>query len=435
MGLLDFLGGGAAMRADTPVARDRDPGDDFWFEPVGLPSHAGAQVTTRTARQLPVVRNCLALLSETIAGLSFAIFERDSNDDRRKVENHPIAQLLRNPNRRDTSFEFFDNLVDDLAAESRFLAERKIYQGREELWRIPPSHYDIEGLPDGGRRFKVRGPHAEVRTLLDDEVWFIAVPPYHDGVKGTSVILGDGREAIGAALALQEYAARFFKNDAKPPFVFKHKGQFDSEASKANFLNAWQRLFGGRNRGKPGILEYGIEIEKLAATNEESQFLETRKELWLDIARLWRVPPHKVGILDKATFSNIEHQSLEFVTDTLGPWLKLIERSIGKTFLSETGGYFEFNVASLLRGDIETRFNAYALARQWGWMSVNEIRRLENRNGIGRAGDRYMEPLNMTQVGDASGGSEATRNAISFLRQSVAARAGRPKLEIVKNAA
>lgn len=432
------LTGWLRPRARGEASIARDPGDDFWYQPVNLPSSAGEVVTTQRARHLPPVRACLAILRESIAGLGFAVFQRGEDDDRSAVRGHPFARLLRNPNRRDTSFEFIANMVDDLAAEGQFLAERRMTGSlREELWRVPRAHYTVEELTDG-RRFRVRRPGRPEQVFLDDEVWFIAVPPYLDGVRGTSIILDEGREAIGAALALQSYAARFFKNDATPPWVFMHKGQFDSQESKANFLNAWSRWFGGRNRGKPGVVEFGMDIKQLAATNEQSQFLETRKELWGDIARLWRVPPHKIGNLDKATFSNIEHQSLEFVTDTLGPWLELIERSADKTFELGEEFYFEFNVASLLRGDIKTRFDAFAVARQWGWMSVNEIRRLENRNGIGPAGDRFMEPLNMQTAGAPSGeggGGRGTEQAIAFLRHSVAAQSGRPNLRIVKNVA
>jgi HK97 family phage portal protein len=216
--------------------------------------------------------------------------------------------------------------------------------------------------------------------------------------------------------------------------IFTHKGNFADQASKENFLSAWQRFFGGRNRHKPGILEYGMGAQQLAHSNEQAQFLETRKELWLDVSRLWRIPPHKLGILDKATFSNIEHQSLEFVTDTLGPWLELIERSVNKWFLDGAREYFEFNVASLLRGDIKTRFEAYAIARQWGWLSVNEIRRLENQNGIGRGGDRFIEPLNMVPVGDA-GQKEGTSRAIAFLRESVEAGDAHRNMKVVTNVA
>lgn len=440
LGISRANGTSGGLRADMPAEpRPRDPSDDFWFGVAGRETAAGVTVTTARARQVPVVRACLQVLSSTTAGLGFGVFSRDIGDDRRRIQNHPVARLLANPNPRDTSFEFIANLVDDLAAEGEFLAERRgAFTAREQLWRIAPGHYRVEELQDRTRRFRINEPGRPERVLLDDEVWFIALPPFVDGLRGRSPILADGREAIAAALALQAYANTFFKNDATPPLIFKHKGNFKDAADRENFLSAWQRWFGGRNRHKPAVLEYGMDLHQPSHTNEQSQFLETRKELWSDIARLWRVPPHKVGILEKATFSNIEHQSLEFVVDTLGPWLELIERSIGKTFLD--GGiedYFEFNVESLLRGDIKTRFDAYAVARNWGWISVNEIRRRENMNGIGPAGDRYVEPLNMVAVGEAGREPPAASvtNAITFLRQSVARNGGRPKLEVVRDAA
>lgn len=441
MGLGTLLGlAPARPRADAGEAvapEARDPSDDFWFGRPGKKTRAGVAVTVEQARKVPVVRASLHILGSTVAGLSWGVVARRAGGDRVEVPDHPVARLLRSPNPRETSWEFLANLVDDLGAEGRFLAER-VEQGtrRERLWRIPPSCFTVERLPDRTLRFKVREPGRPERTLLEEEVWYIPLPPVIDQVHGRSPILHDGAEAIGAALALQAYANSFFANDATPPMLFKHKGNFKDEASKENFLTAWARWFGGRNRHKPGVLEYGMEVQQLAHSNEQAQFLETRKELWLDIARLWRIPPHKLGILDKATFSNIEHQALEFVTDTLAPWLELIERSVNKWFLEDgEEAFFEFNVASLLRGDIKARFDAYAIARQWGWLSVNEIRRLENRNGIGPAGDRYVEPLNMVPVGEARPRDDGTAKAIAFLRQSVAAHEGRPRLEVVRHAA
>jgi HK97 family phage portal protein len=434
MGLFSMFGGGAVAQASASASGTRDPGDDFWYGRVGKPSAAGVKVTIESARTVPVVRGCLQVLSETVAGLSFSVFERDAGDQRRKRAGHPVARLLANPNPRETSYEFFANLVDDLASHGRFLAERQSWGREERLWRISPDHFQVEMLSDRSLRFRVTEPGRGERVLLDEDAWYIPLPPVQNGMMGRSPILQDGVEAIGAALALQRYANSFFANDATPPVIFTHKGNFADQASKENFLSAWQRFFGGRNRHKPGILEYGMGAQQLAHSNEQAQFLETRKELWLDVSRLWRIPPHKLGILDKATFSNIEHQSLEFVTDTLGPWLELIERSVNKWFLDGAREYFEFNVASLLRGDIKTRFEAYAIARQWGWLSVNEIRRLENQNGIGRGGDRFIEPLNMVPVGDA-GQKEGTSRAIAFLRESVEAGDAHRNMKVVTNVA
>ena len=178
-----------------------------------------------------------------------------------------------------------------------------------------------------------------------------------------------------------------------------------------------------------------MEAQQMSVTPEQAQFIETRKELALEVTRIWHIPPHKVGILDRATFSNIEQQSLEFVVDTLTPWLELIERSVQKYLMIVPDRFeFQFNVASLLRGDLKSRYEAYAIGRQWGFISVNEIRRFEKINGIGITGDRYIEPLNMAPAGTATPQNNQ-QQAISFLRESVAKNGRRPKLEIVKDVA
>ena len=221
---------------------------------------------------------------------------------------------------------------------------------------------------------------------------------------------------------------------------------FKDAASKRNFLDALSGWMGGANRHKPAVLEHGIEPKRLGLTAEEAQFLETRKELWLDLTRIWRIPPHKVGILDRATFSNIEEQSLDFVISTLRPFLELIERSIDRFLLDEDGVLFEFNVESILRGNTAARFNSYALARQWGWMSVNDIRRAENDNGIGPAGDRYIEPMNMVPVGAEGsqrdeGARDGVRNAVAFMRETAGNQRRRAlkreptRLEVIDNVA
>lgn len=435
MGLMGIFRNRVSAGVEAPA---RDPSHDFWFQAVSGQTAAKVNVTVERARQVPVVRDCLQVLAASVAGLSFGVFERKSGDNRAKVSDHPIAKLIGDPNHEQTSFEFIFSIVDDLAAEGAFMAEiiwDEMTAQPREMSRLQRSEYTVERLPDGSRRVRMQRRGAATRYLVEGEFWYIPLPPLKNNMTGRSPILDDGVETIAAAIALHEFANRFFANDATPPFVFTMDGKFDSEDSKANFLNAWHRWFGGKNRGKPGVLEHGIGTQKMGYTNDESQFIETRKEIGLDVTRLWRVPPHKVGMLDKATFSNIEHQSLEFVIDTLTPWLELIERSIQKWLIDDPRYYFEFNVASLLRGDIKTRFEAYAIGRQWGWLSVNEIRRWENMNGIGRYGDRHIEPLNMTAVDAAPAGQNQQQQAIAFLRQSVQRNGGRPRLEVINNAA
>lgn len=413
--------------SDLPASWKRDPLDDFWYSgDMGRRnSAAGVNVTVEKARRVPVVRDCLAVLAQTIAGLSFGVFRWVDQADRRRVDDHAVMRLFQNPNPRDTSYEFILNMVDDLASWGFFLGEvieRDPRGTPTQVRRHDPKFCRVEELVDGSLRFVVSRPGQAARTLLEDEVWYLPCPPEIDGYMGRSAILHDGAEAIGAMIGMHDYANGFWANDATPPFIFMRDGSFKDQESKDNFLRAWINRVGGRNRGRPAVLEYGMDVKELGQSNEASQFLETRKELALDIARLWRMPPHKIGILDRATYSNIEQQSLEFVVDTLIPWLRLIERSVAKWLIADGDDvYFQFNVSSLLRGDTQQRFAAYSQARQWGWISVNEIRAMENMNSIGPAGDRYIEPVNMVEAGSDrdEARQQDTQQALRVLHASI----------------
>ena len=421
---------------------DRDPTDDSWFGAGGAMSEIGVTVTIERARKVPVVRDCLQILSDSVAGLQSGVTRQIAAGHNERVDEHPIAKLLANPNRRNTGFEFVKTLVDDLCSHGDFFAEKK-YSGSgevEELWRLEPDKVTIEETREREKRFRYTDRWGVETVFVEEEIWHIPLPPLIENLCGTSPILKDGREAIAVAIALQKYSNILFTNDATPPYALSMETAFKSSDDKKNFLAAFRRWATGKNRHTPAVLEHGIKPHRMGLTAEEAQFLETRKELWLDLTRLWRVPPHKVGILDKATFSNIEHQSLEFVMDTLRPILELIEASINKFLIGDDEYRFEFNVSSLLRGDIKARYEAYAMGRQWGWLSVNDILRKEHENGIGPAGDRYIEPLNMVPVGTGNqqrqpDNQRSTESAVAFLRESVARNGGRPRLEIIKNAA
>jgi HK97 family phage portal protein len=438
MGLMNFMRPGAMMASEDV---SRDASDDRIFSGFGARSEIRVDVTIARARQVPVVRSCLKVLADSVAGLQFGTFRRVNEHEVTRLTGHPAARLLENPNQDQTSFDFVYSIVDDLAAHGDFFAEISYDEAQNPiaLHRIEnPQAVQVERLMDGSKRIRFTRRGGAEKVLVTGEFWHIAMPPFVDNMRGSSPILHDGKEAVAVAIALQRYANILFTNDATPPYAFSMEGSFKDQQSKKNFMSALRRWMGGANRHTPGVLEYGMKPHRMGLTAEEAQFLETRKELWLDLARLWRVPPHKVGIMDRATFSNIEHQSLEFVIDTLRPILELIERSVTKFLINEDDIFFEFNVESLLRGDIKTRYEAYALGRQWGWLSVNDVLRMENRNGIGPIGDRYIEPLNMVPAG-TGGRDEAERkgvqDSISFLRESVARNGGRPRLELVKDVA
>lgn len=438
MSIWDALGFGNAASAGTP----RDPADDRWFGVGGHRSEINVNVTVKRARQVPVIRSCLKLLADSVAGLEFGVLHRRGDGKVARAATHPIARLLANPNDRFTSFDFLYSMVDDLCAHGDFYALMQFTAAgvTQSLHRLEPDRVIVEETIDGTKRFKFVDRLGTEHIYLEDEVWHIPLPPLTDNLRGTSTILDDGREAVAVAIALQRYSNILFTNDATPPYALSIEGNFKDDTSRKNMLGAIRKWMTGKNRHIPGLFEYGMKPHRMGLTAEEAQFLETRKELWLDLARLWRVPPHKVGLLDKATFSNIEHQSLEFVMDTLRPILELIERSVNKFLIGDSNFYFEFNVESLLRGDIKSRYEAYAIGRQWGWLSVNDILEQEKRNGIGPAGDRYIEPLNMVPVGtDGTRRDKDNRasidRSIAFLRQSIPDQPGRPKLELVQDAA
>jgi len=218
-----------------------------------------------------------------------------------------------------------------------------------------------------------------------------------DGLVGYSPI-AMAKNAIGMAIACEEYGAKFFANGAAPGGVLEHPG---TVKDPARIRESWQNTFGGSaNANKVAVLEEGMKYTPIAISPEQAQFLETRKFQINEIARIFRVPPHMVGDLEKSSFSNIEQQSLEFVKYTLEPWVIRWEQSISRSLLSrdEKKQYFvKFNLEGLLRGDYQSRMNGYATARQNGWMSANDIRELENLDRIPAedGGDLYLINGNM----------------------------------------
>ncbi len=224
-----------------------------------------------------------------------------------------------------------------------------------------------------------------------------------DGLVGYSPI-AMAKNAIGMAIACEEYGAKFFANGAAPGGILEHPGTIKDPQ---RVRESWQSTFGGSgNANKIAVLEEGMKYTPIGISPEQAQFLETRKFQINEIARIFRVPPHMVGDLEKSSFSNIEQQSLEFVKYTLEPWVIRWEQSIQRTLLTEaekTQYFVKFNLEGLLRGDYQSRMNGYATARQNGWMSANDIRELENldRIPVGEGGDLYLINGNMLPLKDA----------------------------------
>lgn len=411
MSVVGYLRGlGRAMRGhagDVPGEVARDPAADFWYgSAVDILSAAGIAVTADNALRVPAVFGCLRTISNPIASLPLVVFRRETSTDgttkgKTPLPDHPVAQLFkRSANDQETGALFRGQMQWNLGLRNNALAEivRNADEEVAQLKRLAPGSVVVRPSPAGDPVYTVTDRQTgRQRTLYADQVFHLkGMPLAEDGLSGMPMTEnGAGRDVIGAALALQLFASAFFKNDTRAGGVIKFPGSFKSEPEREAFKKAWREANTGANAFKDKILEFGGDYVAVEIDAQKSQMNETRKQLAIECAQLWKVPPHKIGILDRATFSNIEQQSIEFVTDTMLVWFVLWEAQIKRDLILEDDVFCEFNVNALLRGDIKSRYEAYAIGRNWGWLSANDVLELENRNGIGPAGDRYLEPKNM----------------------------------------
>lgn len=364
-----------------------------------LDTAAGVSVTPEKSLQVTAVFACVRVLSESVASLPLHLYQRDSNGGKSRAANHPLYKVLHNlANPEMTSFQLREVLVGHLClwgdayCEIEYDANGNVIA----LWPLRPDQMDVR-RENGELVYKYGGKAIPSYRIFH-------VPGFSiNGVNGLSMIK-QAKQAIGLSLVTEEFGSRFFANGARPGTVLEYPGQLSDEAY-TRLKNNWEdRHMGSSNSHRVAILEEGMTVQEVGIPPEDAQFLETRKFQINEIARIFRVPPHMIGDLDRATFSNIEQQSIDFVTNSLRPWLVRIEQAIYKDLLTDTEQkkYFpEFLVDGLLRGDTVSRYQAYAVARQNGWMSANDVRECENMNPID-GGDVYLIPLNMVpadQVG------------------------------------
>lgn len=399
-----FLG-----RPLTPSAMDdRSPYGDFWFEPVSVRSQAGVRVNADAAMRLSAVFACVRVLSETFACLPFQLYRRDGAVAT-PVTDHWLVKLMRRPNEFQNGFEWREMMTCHLSLRGNGYNRVKC-NARGEIIRALPIHPDrvkMEMLTSGDYRYRIKQPGGADEILGRDEIWHIRGMS-SDGITGMSVI-EIARETIGLGLAAQEYGARFFANDARPGGGWiEFPGQFKDQSARTMFRETWQAFQGGRNRHKTAVLEHGMKYHELGVKNNDAQFLETRKFQVTDIARLFRVPPHLIGDLDRSTNNNIEQQSLEFVTYTMTPWAERWEAALEADFLLEDEGLeVEFCFENMLRGDQAARSEFYSSGITNGWLTRNEARQRENLNPI-EGLDEPLIPLNMQTEEQAEATHQAT---------------------------
>ena len=390
--------------------QNRTTGSTYTFFMGG--STAGKNVNERSAMQMTAVYACVRILSEAIAGLPLHLYHSKADGGKEKAVGHSLYFLLHDePNAEMTSFVFRETLMTHLLLWGNAYAQ-VIRNGKGEviaLYPLMPNRMQVNRNEKGQLYYQYTTSSDDAPTMEGSAVVLMPEDVLHipglgfDGLVGYSPI-AMAKNAIGLAIATEEYGAKFFANGAAPSGVLEHPGTIKDPQ---RVRDAWMSQFGGsHNSGKVAVLEEGMKYTPISISPEQAQFLETRKFQINEIARIFRVPPHMVGDLEKSSFSNIEQQSLEFVKYTLDPWVIRWEQSFQRTLLSSEDKkeyFFKFNLEGLLRGDYASRMSGYATARQNGWMSANDIRELENLDRIPAelGGDLYLINGNMLPLENA----------------------------------
>ena len=378
-----------------------------WASGGGL-SASGMSVTQNTAIQLGAVWCATRVLAEAVASLPLAIYERQQPRGRRKAIEHDLMEVVHNEWNPDLSSFFGRECMQakTVLHGNAYAFIRRDRMGRaRELW--PLLEHKVKARRLKGRLvYDVRAENGTNEgPVAASEILHIPGLSFN-GLEGRSVI-GAAREAIGLGLAAQKYGATLFSRGGRIPGVIETSLTNLNADLRKNIKERWHSTVGGtENWHEPAILPKGWTWKEIGIKPEDGQFLQTRKFQVSEIARWFKVPPHLLYDLERATFSNIEQQSLEFIVHSLRPWLVRWEQEMNRKLLSReerTRFFVEFNIDGLLRGDAAARGQFYSLGRQWGWLSANDVLDMENRPEIGDQGDIYLTPFNMMDSEDLAG--------------------------------
>ena len=369
----------------------------FYFGTSG----SGKAVNARTAIQMSTVYACVRVIAETIASLPLHVYESNEGGSAKAVK-HPLYHLIHDePNPEMTSFVWRETMLTHLLLWGNSYSQ-VIRNGRGQvvgLYPLLPDYMEVDRDSKGVLTYKYTNAEGVSRWLRPEDVLHIPGLGF-DGIIGYSPVAME-KNAIGLGISAEEYGNKFFSNGARPSGMLTHPNTVKDPAA---LRASWNAAYGGTsNASRVAVLEEGMTFTPLSMPNNEAQFLETRRFQVEEICRIYRVPPHMVGDLSRATFSNIEHSSIDFAVHTIRPWLVRIEQAMNRALFPdrEKGRFYvQFNLDGLMRGDYKSRMEGYAIARQNGWMSANDIRELENQNPIPAedGGDAYLCNGNMIPI-------------------------------------
>ena len=367
-----------------------------WLTGLFGTSKTGVQVSEDNALTFSAVYAAVRIISETIASIPLNVYQADG-ETRVKAVGHPVQALLaKAPNSVSSTFTFREAMASNLVLHGNAYAKIEMNAAGRPTALIPLNPMKVEvKVVDGEKVYVFDKKH----TYLDYEMLHFVGLSFN-GLTGKSP-LSMAREAVAIGLAAQEYGARFYSNGANAGGVITAPGRLNTEVVK-RLRESWNRAQSGNsNSHSTAILEEGMKYEKIGLDPEAAQFLQSRKFQVNEIARIFRIPPSYLADLENSsTRANVEQQAIQFVRDCITPYVRRMEVELNRKLFreDEPNLYAYFTMEGLMRGDLQGRYDAYATARQWGWLSVNDIRDLENLNPV-EGGDIYLQPLNMVQSG------------------------------------
>ena len=375
-----------------------------WGEMGGSRTPSGIRVNADTSMACSAYTACIRVISDSVSSLPLHLYERLAAGGKRRATEHPIYRLLhQQPNPWQTAQEFRDWMTGLYLHYGASYAEiRAGARGPvSELWPLHSSRMEVERLSDGRLRYIYREPDGRVTTYRQEQIFALRFTT-DDGIHPIPTFR-IFQNAIGLAQALEAHGSTYFGNGARPGIVLESDNPVPVEAAE-RLRESWERMHRGPDRAhRTAVLPAGVKAHELSGSNEAAQFLETRQYQVIEICRAFRVPPHMIQDLTRSTYSNIEVQGTEFVQHCLLPHLKRWEAAISRDLIEDDETYFaEHNVSGLLRGDHASRSAYYVSAIQNGWMSVNEVREMENLNPLGAEGDKHFIQLNMTTLDKAA---------------------------------
>lgn len=411
MGLMNLFRSASSEAAVTPreeppvtASSESAARESQWkgFVTAGGPAKSGVRVTESSALSVPATLQALRILTGVFAMTPLHLYQKSAKG-RLDAEGSPASRLFRvGPNAHQTPFAFFELLMADLCLSGNFFAyiSRNTRGEPVALTRLQPGHVLPVSYFDRSEGtivfFDATLPDASHERFPSRDI--LHIPGFsRDGINGLNPIQY-ARDALGGAIATADHAARFWNKGGRPSTVLTTKEKVGPD-DKKRIREDWTNLYAGPDGSQTAVLDQDLKAEFLSHNMKDSQFLETRQFQVVDLARIWGVPPHLIFDLSRATFSNIEQQSLEFVIFHLGPHYARVAQAATKAFASE-GFYFEHVTDALVKGDIKSRMEAYWLERQMGAANANEIRARENLPDIdGDAGTEYWRPSNMGIAG------------------------------------